>query len=679
MQIYHLFRRLSYNSSAVTELKANLKPYTVSLLAEHPDTSEQLFAALLETYTDADSYIPYLQEYVNECLQNSRLELAKKYNDKVVELDDGDLNATLISMYLSVSANCLADFIEKADAFTEFTMLDSALRKFDADEVDGFFATMEKIISGLIGRQANGDAICRWFDFVTKYEFAGRQDLIRTTMASLAELSDCKKRSKLFDSILACIDSADVDRHISIRMEFAASLQSEGAFSLADKYYAQVLDIEEGNCDAMFGRILCGCGAESEWNLSEAVDKLEDFNAFEALLRYCPDEDTRCKYLNTVLSAINERSKSVTDKATIARLAGVFDGIVKYYPEDRNKELLSYTMQFAANAKNSSAFETAEKYYAVALSIDHLCHEAYWGLLQAKLSCRNNDDLIHQKTPISNMPEFSSAIAAAGDDDRSADRYVKLAKDQKDYLERQAEKEKRQKKLRKQVTVAVAVLAAVLLICGAVIGIISYYRSESVLRYEDKAAGVSISAGRFYRSETVELPTTVNGKPVTVISAGAFKNNKTVETVIIPSSVTTIEAEAFSGCTNLKTIVFKSKTRSEIITLSVSPMSGSIKTESGVISIGDRAFYGCENLSAMDLSSIRSIGENAFDGCKALAELTLSDQLTTVKAGAFSGCASLKTVYLPATVEYLGRAAFSGCVGLESVVFEERDGGTQWE
>ena len=664
-----------YNSNAVAELKANLKPYTASLLAEHPDTSEQLFAALLETYTDADSYIPYLQEYVNECLQNNRLELAKKYNDKVVELDDGDLNATLISMYLSVSANCLADFIEKADDFTEFAMLDSALRKFDADEVDGFFATMEKIISGLIGRQANGDAICRWFDFVTKYEFAGRQDLIRTTMASLAELSDCQKRSKLFDSILACIDSADVDRHISIRMEFAASLQSEGAFSLADKYYAQVLDIEEGNCDAMFGRILCHCGAKSEQELSGTVDQFEDFKSFETLLRYCPDEDTRCKYLNTVLSAINERSKRVTEKATIARLAGVFDGIVKYYPEDRNKELLSYTMHFAANAKNSSDFETAEKYYAVALSIDHLCHEAYWGLLQAKLSCRNNDDLIHQKTLIGDMPEFSSAIAAAGDDDRSADRYVKLAKDQRDYLKKQRDKELRHKKIKKYATITAALLVLVFLISGAIVAGVKYYQSESILKYDPIESGYSIVAGKFYKSATVELPHTVNEKPLTVISAGAFKNNKTVETVIIPSSVTTIEAEAFSGCTNLKTIVFKSKTRSEIITLSVSPMSGSIKTESGVISIGDRAFYGCENLSAMDLSSIRSIGENAFDGCKALAELTLSDQLTTVKAGAFSGCASLKTVYLPATVEYLGRAAFSGCVGLKSVVFEERDGG----
>lgn len=631
-----------YNSDSIEKLKSWLNSYAFSLLAEHPDASDELFATLLETYTDADTYIPYLQDYVNQCLQNNRLELAKKYNAKVVELDDGDLNATLISMYLSVSANCLADFIEKADDFADFTMLDSALRKFDADEVDGFFATMEKIISGLIGRQANGDAICRWFDFVTKYEFAGRQDLIRTTMASLTELSDCKKRSKLFDSILACIDSADVDRHISIRMEFAASLQSEGAFSLADKYYAQVLDIEEGNCDAMFGRILCGCGAESEWNLSEAVDKLEDFNAFEALLRYCPDEDTRCKYLNTVLSAINERSKSVTDKATIARLAGVFDGIVKYYPEDRNKELLSYTMQFAANAKNSSAFETAEKYYAVALSIDHLCHEAYWGLLQAKLSCRNNDDLIHQKTLIGDMPEFSSAIAAAGDDDRSADRYVKLAKDQKDYLERQAEKEKRQKKLRKQVTVAVAVLAAVLLICGTVIGIIAYYRSESVLKYEDKAAGVSISAGRFYRSETVKLPTTVNGKPVTVISAGAFKNNKTVETIIIPSGVTLIEAEAFSGCKNLKKIIFRSST------------GETASVRSGILVVRNRAFYGCRSLSDIDLSAVQTVGERAFEGCT-----------------------SLQSVYLPATVKYMGSAVFSDCTALETVAFEERDGGIE--
>lgn len=664
-----------YNSDSIEKLKSWLNPYAFSLLAEHPDASDELFATLLETYTDADTYIPYLQDYVNQCLQNNRLELAKKYNAKVVELDDGDLNATLISMYLSVSANCLADFIEKADDFADFTMLDSALRKFDADEVDGFFATMEKIISGLIGRQANGDAICRWFDFVTKYEFAGRQALIRTTMASLAELSDCKKRSKLFDSILACIDSADVDSHIALRMEYAASMQGTGEFSLAEKYYKQVLDIEEGNCEAMFGRILCHCGAKSEQELSGTVDQFEDFKSFETLLRYCPDEENRCKYLGFVLSAINERSKGVTDKATIARLAGVFDGIVKYYPEDRNKELLSYTMQFAANAKNSADFKAAEKYYAVALSVDHLCHAAYWGLLQAKLSCRNNDDLIHQKTLIGDMPEFSSAIAAAGDDDRSADRYVKLAKEQRDYLKKQKDKNAHHKKVRRRIVFASFATAIVLVAALSVLGLIRYRQTESGLKYGSTTGGYTVSGGKYYSDTVVELPDTVNGKALTTIAAKAFKDNLHIETVIIPSTVTTIEAEAFSGCTNLKTIVFKSKTRSEIITLSVSQMSGGTKTESGVISIGDRAFYGCENLSAIDLSSIQSIGENAFDGCKTLADLTLSNQLVTVKAGAFSGCASLKTVYLPATVEYLGRAAFSGCVGLESVVFEERDGG----
>ena len=116
-------------------------------------------------------------------------------------------------------------------------------------------------------------------------------------MAGLAELSDCKKRSKLFDSILACIDSADVDQHITLRMEYAASMQGAGEFSLAEKYYKQVLDIEEGNCEAMFGRILCHCGAKIGTGAFGTVDQFEDFKSFETLLRYCPDEDMRCKYL----------------------------------------------------------------------------------------------------------------------------------------------------------------------------------------------------------------------------------------------------------------------------------------------------------------------------------------------------------------------------------------------
>lgn len=33
------------------------------------------------------------------------------------------------------------------------------------------------------------------------------------------------------------------------------------------------------------------------------------------------------------------------------------------------------------------AFSLAEKYYAMVLAIDNMKHEAYWGLLQAKLNC----------------------------------------------------------------------------------------------------------------------------------------------------------------------------------------------------------------------------------------------------------------------------------------------------
>ena len=130
--------------------------------------------------------------------------------------------------------------------------------------------------------------------------------------------------------------------------------------------------------------------------------------------------------------------------------------------------------------RTARLFETAEKYYAVALSIDHLCHEAYWGLLQTKLSCRNNDDPIHQKTLIGDMPEFSSAIAAAGDDDRSADRYVKLAKEQRDYLRKQQDKDIRHKKIKRRVTITATLLVFALLISGAIVAGVKYYQSRYI-------------------------------------------------------------------------------------------------------------------------------------------------------------------------------------------------------
>lgn len=82
------------------------------------------------------------------------------------------------------------------------------------------------------------------------------------------------------------------------------------------------------------------------------------------------------------------------------------------------------------------------------------------------------------------------------------------------------------------------------------------------------------------------------------VTMGAFANNKDIEAVIIPDSVTDIEAEAFYGCKSLK----------------------SVKFGKGLKTIGGSAFYNCVQLSSVQLPDSVS----KIDSC-ALGFMTADD------------------------------------------------------
>ena len=264
------------------------------------------------------------------------------------------------------------------------------------------------------------------------------------------------------------------------------------------------------------------------------------------------------------------------------------------------------------------------------------------------------------------------------------------------------------KKAPKRVAITVTLMVVALLISVATLGKSDGY-SKSTLRYIPIENGYSVAAGQFYESATVELPHTVNGKPLTTISEGAFKNNKIVKTVIIPSSVTTIEAEAFRGCTGLTSITIPDSVTSigmgafrgcdslESITL---PFAGETLTgtsnthfeyifgymfgdahnyQIGLIpaslkkivitkAIGKRAFSGCTGLTSITISdSVTSVGEYAFKDCKGLTSIAIPNSVTSIGDGAFSGCTGLTSIAIPSSVTSIGGGAFSGCTGLTSI------------
>lgn len=71
----------------------------------------------------------------------------------------------------------------------------------------------------------------------------------------------------------------------------------------------------------------------------------------------------------------------------------------------------------------------------------------------------------------------------------------------------------------------------------------------------------------------------------------------------------------------------------------------SISLPSGVTTIGLGAFYLCENLTTIALpNALTVIGEGAFLSCTSLTDITLPNSVTTIESSAFTGCKSLTRI-----------------------------------
>lgn len=94
----------------------------------------------------------------------------------------------------------------------------------------------------------------------------------------------------------------------------------------------------------------------------------------------------------------------------------------------------------------------------------------------------------------------------------------------------------------------------------------------------------------------------------------------------------------------------------------------SLNVPSGVTSINDGTFRGCTSLRMVSLpGSITSIGPNAFRGCTGLTGIVIPEAVTAVNDYAFYNCYSLRHIHIPAGVHTIAPSCFQG-TGIENMV-----------
>ena len=176
-----------------------------------------------------------------------------------------------------------------------------------------------------------------------------------------------------------------------------------------------------------------------------------------------------------------------------------------------------------------------------------------------------------------------------------------------------------------------------------------------------------ITSATGYGDEVVIPEKVYDGtKEYTVTSIGfAFLDNKTLEKVTWPSTVTEMPHYMFQNCSSLKTVENIKKV-TLIDGYAFSGCNNLIALDLGLCGVMYDAFQGCSKLQSIGESAkCTSVGDWAFDGCSSLEKIDLS-MCTLVGLCAFNGCSSLQTVGNPKFTS-IPNNAFDGCSSLENI------------
>ncbi len=147
--------------------------------------------------------------------------------------------------------------------------------------------------------------------------------------------------------------------------------------------------------------------------------------------------------------------------------------------------------------------------------------------------------------------------------------------------------------------------------------------------------------------------------------------DRTIKSVTIPDSVTSIGESAFIDCSRLTSVTIpNSVTRIGYEAFRACSGLTSIDIPDSVTSIAGRTFEGCSNLASVTIgSNVTSIGKAAFSWCSKLSSIKIGESVTIIGESAFSYCRSLKSIIIPNNIITVGNAAFSNCILLESISF----------
>ncbi|HEY4414581.1 MAG TPA: leucine-rich repeat domain-containing protein [Verrucomicrobiae bacterium] len=199
----------------------------------------------------------------------------------------------------------------------------------------------------------------------------------------------------------------------------------------------------------------------------------------------------------------------------------------------------------------------------------------------------------------------------------------------------------------------------------------SYAIPDSVTNLADEAFGVNDDGniGLFFFTYSCSgLTNLIIPGSLATIPASAFSHCTGLISVTLGNGVSNIGTNAFTLCSNLKNIsIPDSVTNIDELAFYYSGLTN-VVIPGSVATLGAGAFAVCSGLTSVTLQDgVTSIGDAGFNLCTNLTNITMPDSLTSIGERAFWFCSGLTNVTISSGVTNIGLYAFSACASLINI------------
>jgi hypothetical protein len=317
-------------------------------------------------------------------LKNGDFVTAKEFIEQEVAKDQYNAELLFAQLLCEYKIKTQEEFFSSVSNLRDKEKIDNILRYANKEFAEEFVDNWETLLMQL----DNEEYYNAFLLYLAQYNSPKRDEFV--TMAenkAVETLND-----ELIEKVLKCFRADEVERFVAFY--FALAQKSDN-----NNYYEKVLEIDEGHQQSNLALLL--------QHFKTNQDKLTYRNKeeVEEVFKYL-DEDTREQFVSIVI-------KMVLPVAfyDLAEAEKQLDFYLAYVSDDERLARLSEDI--AKKFQEMQFFKQAEKYISIAISKDKNNAQLYWILIESKLHCINDGELIQSGVKITQLPEWETLMTVA--------------------------------------------------------------------------------------------------------------------------------------------------------------------------------------------------------------------------------------------------------------------------